>query len=166
MISKPPPSGKSEIDTWNQELRFEVNNDVQIIDVPVSKSAILNNYAKGKHAARLCNAANDAGYFEFIVPPSLKDFKEVTIRFIPTTSGTFNYTVNMAYGAVGAAHNATTKTTSVTGATATDGKIMEMSITSLFTDQVPNDQVGVEFVLDALSTTTEINLLSLFVKYI
>jgi hypothetical protein len=165
-ISKPPQTNDIRLNAWAQEVKTKFDNYLQTLEVPVSKNGILSNYVEGKHPCKLMSAAADAAYFGFVVPISLKEFKEVTIRFIPVTTGTINYSVNMQYGAVGAAYNTSTKTTNVTGYSVTNNLISEIDITSLFTDQVALDQVAIEFVLNALTTTTEVNLISVLIKYI
>lgn len=167
MISKLSKTDDLNMRLWAQETREEFNNYIQVLDIPVSKSGIIANYVKGKHAARYVTATapDNKAYFEFIVPYSLSAFKEVTIRFIPTTSGSFNYTVNLAYGAVGTNHATSTKTVTASKSV-TDALITEIDITSLFTDQQTSDQVGCEFVINTLTTTTVIDVLSLYIKYI
>lgn len=165
MIGKPPRNDDVSLSVWMREVALNFNNYIQTIDIPVSKSGIIGNYAKGKHPAKNM-VALDKAYFGFIVPRKLAEFKECTIRFIPNTTGSINYTVNLSYGGVGDSHNLNSKTVSVTGEVVTDAEITEIDITDLFTDQDPDDQIGCEFVLDALTTTTSIDILNLYIKYI
>lgn len=164
MINKLTATDELNLRLWAQQVASQYNNYVQTIDVPVSKSGIASNYVNGKHAARNLIAL-DTAYFEFIVPHAISQFKEVTVRFIPNVTGSFNYTVNLAYGSVGEAANARTKTVTAS-ASVTNLKVSEIDITSLFTDQKRSDQVGCEFVLNSLTTTTSLDLLSLYIKYI
>jgi len=163
MISK-LSDGELPLRLWADEVRGQFNNYIQILDIPVSKSGIATNYVKGKHPAKNLVALGTA-YFGFIVPYSLNQFKEATIRFIPNTTGSFNYTVNLAYGAIGASYSATTKTVTASKSV-TDGLLTEIDISSLFTDQNTNDQIGCELVVNSLTTTTSLDVLSLYVKYI
>lgn len=156
-----------EINAWSDEVKFSVNDKIITLDIPVSKSGLIVNHVKGKHPAKNLTtvAPDNKAYFGFVVPYSLRAFKEVTIRFIANTTGTINYTVNVAWGSVGAAYNANSATASATGVSVTDALISEINITSLFADQKLNDQVGVEFVLDSLTTTTSLDVLSLYIKH-
>lgn len=168
MISKPPQTKDVDLNIFLQETSREFNNYIQCLDIPVSKSGILDNYVHGKHAARIVNATESA-YFEFIAPHSLNQVKEVTIRFIPSTTGTIDWTVNLSYGGVGEDENANTKTVTADGLAVTDDIITEINLsypTDIWTDIDPGDQIGVQLLLDAVTTTTDIQVLSLYFKYI
>ena len=168
LISKPPPSGKTELDLWNQEVRDVSNNYVQSEFYPISDQGQLAGALKGKHPSRFLTAVNDVAYIELVIPPSLRAFKEAGIRMIPTTTGSIGYTVNFQYGAIGAAFNASSKTAATVGKAVTTNLIYELDlpITTFFTDLAPKDQLAVEFVLDALTTTTEVHILGLYLKFI
>jgi hypothetical protein len=166
MTSRPPQTPDVDLNIWLQEVRNELDNRIQSLIVPVTiglgtSTAVLH----GLHSAMQIEAAEIA-YFEFIVPHNLKQFKEVTIRFIPTTTGTIDWTVNLSYGGVGEDETVLTKTKTADGLAVTDDQVMEIDITSIFTDQDPGDQVGCQLIVDALSTTTNIYALSLYIKYI
>lgn len=165
MINKPPLTGQTAFDVWAQSVQFVFNNYIQSLVVPVSALGTGSAMLHGKHVTFQLQATETA-YFEFIVPHSIREFKEVTIRFIPSTTGSINYTVNLSYGGVGEDENASTKTVSATSVSVTDDKIMEIDITSLFTDQEAGDQIGCELILDAVTTTTDVHVLSLYIKYI
>lgn len=150
-----------------RDVKFAVDNYIQTLIVPVSQLGTGAGVLKGKHSARELDSGEKA-YFELVIPNAIKEFKEAGIRVIPTTSGTFNYTVNFEYGGIGDAYNLSTKTASVTGEAATDGNIQEIDlpISTFFTDLDADDQLAVELVVDAFSTTTKLNVLNLYIKYI
>ena len=165
MTSKAPKTGNTELDVWLQDIRYKTDNTVKGIFFPVSKSGIIGNYVHGKHPTKLLVAA-DSAYFGFVVPHEISAVKEVTIRFIPTTSGSLNYTVNTSYGGIGEDENQNSGTLSVTNKSVTDDQLMEIDITSLFGLIDADDQVGVEFYIDSLTTTTNLQILGLYFKYI
>ena len=123
----------------------------------------------GKHVTMQLQATETA-YFEFIVPHSIEQVKEVTIRFIPTGTGSITYTVNLSYGGVGEDENEKTQLLSVINPlSVTDDQISEINLShpvNLWIDVEAGDQVGVELILDGATTTTDIHVLSLYFKYI
>ena len=165
MISKLSDTTPLGLRLWAQEVQSVFNNYIHVVQVPVSSLGTGNYMLHGKHVTNQLQVGETC-YIEFIVPHSINEFKEVTIRFLGTVTGTFNYTVNLSYGPVGGDENASTKTITVNGATATDDQIREIDITSLFSDQDAGDQIGVELIANAFTTTTDIHVLDLYVKYI
>lgn len=167
MISKLTATDLLSLRIWAQQAQSEFNRYIQVLEAPVSKSGIISNYVHGKHPSKQLTAGNSA-YFGFIVPHSLVEFREAGIRIIPTTNGTISYTINLSYGGVGEDENAKTKTASVSGRAVIDDQITELDlpIVTFFTDQKTGDQVGCELVLDSATTTTDIQVLSLYIKYI
>lgn len=169
MISKPPRTDDAGLNVFNEEVRSRFNNYINSITVPVSSLGTGSYQLHGKHVTMQIQAAETA-YFEFIVPHSIEKVKEVTIRFIPSGTGTILYTANLSYGRVGADENAKTKSlVLVNPASVTDDQITEINLshpTNIWNDIESGDQVGVELVLDAAFTTTDIHVLSLYFKYI
>lgn len=168
MISKPPLTDDTNLNIWMQEVYFNFNNTVVSRFFPVSPLGTGAAALHGKHSTRNLTAGTQTAYMEAIIPHGIRAFKEAGIRIIPTTSGSINYTVNFSYGAVEADENALTKTASVNGLSVTDDQIAEVDlpISTFFTDLEGGDQLGVEFVLDALTTTTSVHVLGLYIKYI
>ncbi len=150
-----------------RDVKFEVDNYIQTLVIPVSPTGTGAAVLMGKHSARELDALETA-YFEFVIPKTVKAFKEAGIRIIPTTTGSINYTVNFQYGAVGASHTLSSKTAATTGKAVTNGQVMELDlpVTTFFTDLEALDQLAVEFVADAFTTTTKVNVLNLVIKYI
>lgn len=168
MISRPPKTDDTSLNVWTREVQSEFNNYIQTLQVPVSKSGIIGNYAHGKHPTKPLTSGESA-YFGFTVPHSLREFKEVTIRYIPTTTGTMSYTVNVSYGGVGEDENQNTATLSAVGVSVTDDQIMEINLstpTDLFAAVDIDDEVGIELKIDSFTTTTDIQVMRLYVKYI
>ncbi len=168
VLTHPPkPPDSPEFYGWLDALKYRVENTIQSFMVYPSRLGTGSASLHGQHSAWLLNNTTETGYFEFVIPYTTNEIKEVGIRVIGTTTGTIAYTIDLSYGPVGGDENASTQTTgAVTGYSVTDDRIQEINITSLFTDQNRGDQVGVEFTLDGLTTTTEIYLLGLFFKYI
>lgn len=167
MISNPPQTDNQEINVWNREVRHKFNNYIQSLIVNPSTLGTGAGVLKGKHPGQELDATEKA-YFETIIPNSAAQFKEAGIRVIPTTTGTIDYTVNFQYGSVGASFSASSKTSSVLGLAVTDGIVQEIDLplTTFFTDLSVNDQLAIEFVLDALHTTTKLYILNFYLKYI
>lgn len=169
MISKPPRTDDVGLNVFNDEVRNRFNNYINSLVVPVSSLGTGNYMLHGKHVTMQLQSTEKA-YFDFIIPHSIEQVKEVTIRFIPTVTGTILYTVNLSYGALGSDENANTQSLVViTPVSVIDDQISEINLThptNLWTDIEAGDQVGVEFVLDAATTTTDIHILSLYFKYI
>lgn len=168
MISKPPRTDDVGLNVFNEEVRGRFNNYINSLVAPVSSLGTGNYMLHGKHVTMQLQATETA-YFEFIVPHSIEQVKEVTIRFIPSGTGAIGYTVNLSYGGVGDDENARTQTVTVASLSVTDDQITEINLshpTNLWTDIEAGDQVGVELILDSATTTTDIHVLSFYFKYI
>lgn len=168
MISKPPRTDDVGLNVFNDEVRNRFNNYINSLVAPVSALGTGNYMLHGKHVTMQLQATETA-YFEFIVPHSIEQVKEATIRFIPSGTGTIGYTVNLSYGGVGDDENARTKTVTVASLSVTDDQITEINLshpTNLWTDIEAGDQVGVELILASATTTTDIHVLSFYFKYI
>jgi hypothetical protein len=153
---------------WAQEIQTVYNNYLQCLSVMPSTAGTSAVAVKGQHSGQLVTAPTETVYFEFTVPEGINSFKEAGIRFIATTTGTFDYTITFQFGAVGSSSTANTLTASVTGEAATSGLIdeLDLPISTYFKTLARGDQVSVKFVLDGLTTTTEVYLLNLYIKYI
>lgn len=167
LLTSPPQTKDVQFNIWAKDLVNKYNNYIQTLQVPVSTLGTGAILLHGKHPAVQIQATEKA-YFSVIIPFSVSQFKEAGIRIIPTVTGTINYTVNFSYGSVGADENTSTKTESVTGLSVTDDEITEIDlpIGTFFTDLDTNDQLGIEIILDSATTTTDIYVLSFYLKYI
>lgn len=155
------------MDKWNREVGDRFNGYISALYFPVSGLGTGTPQLKGHHPAIQLNSNGETAYISGVIPHSIADFREVGIRIIGTTTGLIDYTVNLEYGAVGEANDATARTATENGYAVTDGRIQEISLPleSVFDDLTGGDQIGVEIVLDGLTTTTAIHVLGLYLKY-
>lgn len=166
-ISKLTSTDDLSVRAWAQDVQRECNNYVHSYFVPVSTLGTGTSELHGKHSGKTLTAGQTA-YMETVIPHSLIAFKEAGIRIIPSGTGTIDYTVNFSYGAVEDDENESTKTLAVTGTSVTDDQVAELDLplSTFFTDLTQGDQLGIEIVLDALTTTTDIRILGFYLKYI
>lgn len=165
MISKPPELGLKSAEEWVREflgyferVRFEFQR-VQTIWFPVQGSNV-----HGDHPAKQLTVGNSA-FISLIIPREINQVKEVVVRLIPSTTGTIDWTANCSYGGKNEDESAYTETATANGLAVTDDRVTEIDVTSLFVAVRADDQVGVEFVLDAVTTTTDVYILGLYFKY-
>ncbi len=164
MTSKPPQLAGKKPENWIrqflsyfEEVRFEFMR-VRGFWFPVQSSE-----QHGDHPGHQLTAAESA-FISVLVPRGTNEIKEAVIRIIPTTTGTIDWTANASYGGSGADEAAGTATKTADGLAVTDDQITEIDVTSLFAGAAGDDQVGVEFVLDAATTTTDVYVLGLYLK--
>lgn len=165
LLSKSPKPDSPEFMAWLDEIRFRMNNRILSESFAPRPLGTGTATLHGKHSGVQVESGETA-YFEIIIPWSLRIYKAVGIRIIPTTTGDMDYTVNLSYGQPGEDENLNTATLSATNYVTTDDQIQEIDITSLFSDQDGGEQVGVEFTVDGFTTTTNVYVLSLYLKYI
>ena len=165
MISKPPSLGSQSPEEWIKEflgyfetLRFEFMR-AKALWFPAQ-----SNDVHGNHPGEQLTAGTSA-YISFIVPREIGEVKEAVIRFIPTTSGTIDWTATISYAAKNEDEAAATATKTADGLAVTDDRMTEIDITSVFAAIEADDQVGVKITLDAVATTTNIYVLGLYFKY-
>lgn len=159
------PQEMRDLKEYLSHLAFQIDNRIKSLHVNPSGLGTGSHSLHGKHSTVQVENGETA-YFELLAPHAIGEFKEVLIRFIPSGTGTYDYTVNLSYGKTGEDENGTTKTASDTGVAVTDDQIGEIDITSLFDDAEGGDQIGVEVVMDGFSTTTDLHILSLELKYV
>lgn len=169
MIDKPPELGSRKPEDWIrhflgyfQKVRFEFLR-VHNVWFPAMTNG-LGAEVHGTHPAHLVTATNSA-YVSMLAPRDLSEVKEVMLRLIPTTTGTIDYTVNITHAGVSEDEALNTGTLSATSISVTDDVITEIDVTSLFSTIDRDDQIGIQFVLDAVSTTTNVNVLGINFKY-
>ena len=165
MISKPPQLADKEPKDWIREflgyfesVRFEFMTVKGLWFHPQS------NDVHGKHPSEQVTAGNTA-YIGMVIPREVNEIKEVVLRLIPTTTGTIDYTVNSTFGGNNEDESSGTATLTADGLAVTDDRITEIDITSMFASVEADDQVGVEFVLDAVATTSNVYILGVYFKY-
>ena len=161
MLPNPPPTKDTALDVFLRKVQQEINNKVKSLFIPVASPSGQH----GKHTIKNITATNKA-YFEFAVPQDVNKIQEATVRFIPTVTGTMDWTFNVSEGSVGEDENQNTATVTADGKVCTDDQVQDVDVTSAFTNVDRGDQVGCEFVLDAVTTTTDLNILGLLINYI
>ncbi len=165
MISKAPALGKKKPETWIREflgwveggLRFEFLR-VGGIWFPVQGTE--------QHGGHPCDniAAASSAYIGVVVPRETQEIREAVIRIIPTVTGTIDWTATATYGGKDEDESAETATMTADTLAVTDDAITEIDVTDLFADAESDDQVGIQFTLDAAATTTDVNVLGLYLK--
>lgn len=164
MISKPPDLGEKDPKDWIKDflgyferVRFEFML-VEGLWFPAQSTE-----QHGFYPAHLLTAA-EAGYISAIIPRGTSEIKEAVIRIIPTTTGTIDWTADASFGGKNEDESAITSTKTADGLAVTDDRMTEIDVTSLFVSARENQQVGIRFTLDVLSTTTNVYLLGLYLK--
>jgi len=169
MINKPPQLGNKDSKNWIQEflvyfesVRFEFLK-VKGLWFPALYNG-LGTEVHGTHPGHV-TVSGDSAYVSVLIPREVNEIKEVVVRLIPTTTGTIDWTVNLSYGGKNEDESAATSTKTADGLAVTDDRITEIDITTAFSAVDANDQVGVQFVLDAVATTTNVYVLGIYFKY-
>lgn len=165
MISKPPQLGNKSFRQWIIEflgyferVRFELAK-VRTVWFPAQSTSV-----HGDHPGEQITATNSA-FISAIIPREVSEIREAVIRFIPSGTGTIDWTANLSSGDAGEDEADNTATMTANGLSVTDDQISEIDVTQLFSSVDKNDQVGLEFVLDAATTTTDVYVLGLYFKF-
>jgi hypothetical protein len=121
----------------------------------------------GTYFAILLDAATETALVSIQVPDDFVSLGTVRVVLIPTTTGTFDWTCNTASGACGEDEALATDTDTADTQAATDDQILCLDVSSAFDglSLAAGDFVGVEFVLDVLTTTTELLIVGLEFGY-
>lgn len=169
MISSPPKIGDKESKDWIREflgyfekVRFEFMR-VEGIWFPALYNGLGTN-VHGDHPGKLI-IATESAFISVVVPRGTNEIKEAVIRLIPTTTGTIDWTANASYGGKNEDESAGTATKTADALSVTDDRVTEIDVTSLFDAVDADDQVGIEFVLDAVATTANVYVLGLYLKF-
>lgn len=149
----PPNTGLTALNLYLQNIADTFNGKVHWIQC--QPSATTNH---GTHRI-LALTAGQSCYFEFQVPDDYRDINKAYVFFIPTTTGTFDWTVSTTCGAVGEDEALNSDSATADGATATDDQIGSVDCTDAFSNIEAGDIVGVKFAVDVLTTTTAINVM-------
>jgi hypothetical protein len=128
-----------------------------------SGTGLLTSYYGGYTSMRC--AATDWVDFSFHVPDNFVSLTNVKIIMIARTTGSYDYTADVKFGANGEPYNQHTDSSTSDGISVTDGYITERLITTAFDGLAANDNVGVQFTIDALTTTLYMYVLGLNFKY-
>lgn len=118
-----------------------------------------NNYP----SVRL-NAATQACFFRGFIKKlaTTVTFQQALLVYIPTTTGTWSFTLNTNFAQGGAASTTNTDALSVAGQAATGNQMTHLDVSGAFdiANWAPGMTFGAKLTLDAL-TTTEIHVLGI-----
>lgn len=103
--------------------------------------------------------------FSFRLPADFTSLTSVKVILFGTTTGTFGWTASTRFGANGEAFNNHTGSATAGGQAVTNLQLLELNISAAFAGVAANDIIGLRFTLDTLTTTVNINLIGLDVKY-
>lgn len=122
----------------------------------------------GKYPSVLLDAGAETALFSVRVPAKYVSLGTVYVVIIPTTTGTFDWTCNADSGACGEDEALNSDTDTADGQAATDDQILCLDVSAAFNGLglVAGDHIGVEFVLDVLTTTTELHVIGLAFGYV
>jgi hypothetical protein len=159
-IPRAPRTGNTATDNWNDKIYENLMGSVKSIFIPAADAAT----AHGTHFGKELTAGTST-YIECRLPSHLLEIRAAYLKFIPATTGTFDYTVTITYGADFDDEALNTNTKTADGDLCTDDLIESLDITSAFADIDQEDQIGLKFTVDALGTTTNLNVLGLDLKF-
>jgi hypothetical protein len=160
-MTKPTYSDNKELNKWMNDLYNSVNFDLKSLFVPVVSPATTH----GTHSTKQLTAGVSA-YFELVIPDELKNVKEVNVRLFPTTTGSFAYTFNVTHGKNGEDEALNTGTKTETGKAVTDDQIYDLDVTSCFSTIERQSSVGCQFTCNSLTTTTNLQIIGLVLRYL
>lgn len=109
--------------------------------------------------------AGENAHFNFRLPNDFVALTSAKMVILPFTTGSFDWTVNTYFGASGEAYNANTDSATADGQAVTNVQLLELTISDAFTGVAANDIIGVNFLLDVLTTTSLVGILGLDIKY-
>ena len=166
MINKPPELGAKKPEEWIQEwlgyfenVRFEFMK-VRGLWFPALYNG-LGSCVHGTHPGQIL-IAGESGYISAVIPRETIEIRQAVIRIIPTTTGAIDWTATVTYGAVGEDEAEDTETVTADDLDVTDDEITEIDVTDLFAAVSQSDQIGLQFTLDAVDTTTNVYLLGMY----
>lgn len=168
MISKPPGLGTKKPEDWIREflayfedVRFEFAR-VGGLWFPAMYNG-LGAEVHGTHPGKLL-VAGESGYISAFVPRETQEIRQAVIRLIPTTTGTIDWTADASFGGAVEDESAVTATKTADGKAVTDDQITEIDVTTLFASAQTDQQAGIKFTVDVLTTTANVYLLGLYLK--
>lgn len=129
--------------------------------VPVSQGGQLGQVVHGTYPVFLLDAVAEVAYFSWTVPTGYSSLTSADLVVIPTTTGTFDWTINTSWAADGEDEALATDTATADGTTSTDDQMTAVDISAAFTGIAAGDYIGIKLTLDALTTTTQINVVGI-----
>lgn len=115
-------------------------------------------YLHGCHPVLPLNL-NDYGWIEITMPRQIANLEEAILLYIPTLTGTWDYSIYTSGGYCGEDESEHTDNMADTGVAVTNDRIECLDITDALTPYHVGDNVGVRVQCVGLDTTTAINLL-------
>lgn len=160
MISNPPNIPEQSLGKWLKEVWFEINKRMWTVFIP--PSVVDTNH--GQYATNQM-VALDTLYFSWVIPHQFSGTAKATIVFIPTTTGTIDWTVDTTFAGIGIDEALNSSTATANGLAVTDDQMAEIDITSVFADVQRNQSIGIKLTLDALAATVNIHVLGVYIRY-
>lgn len=112
------------------------------------------------HTVRIITAGLGC-YIEIIIPVQVSSLEEAVLIYIPTGTGSWDYTISTEGGACGEDEQQHSDSITDDGEAVTDDEIECLDISGALTPYHAGDVVGVEIVCDVLTTTTAINVIGI-----
>ena len=164
MISKTPDRGDKTPEQWIDEFRSYFERvRFEFIRVRGLWFPAQSSEQHGDHPGDQIILGTSA-FISAVIPRGTNQIRQAVIRLIPTASGTIDWTANLSSGGLGQDESANTATLTAIDRAVVDDEITEIEVTDLFASVSPDDQVGLEFILDAATTTTDVYVLGLYLK--
>ena len=143
-----------------------------ITTIPMEIQPFLTNRCRGenKRTKRRVEALTDTDdpfltcFITGLLPRGFGLIRTVELLYIPTTTGTWDYTVDTQAAAIGEDKDIHTDSKTADGVTATDDLIHALDITSAFDLYLPGDAFGCRVTCDVLTTTTKINVIGIRIQ--
>lgn len=117
-----------------------------------------------RHAVYQLTAGQVCYMDNIIMPRNFANLEEAILIYIPTGTGTWDYTLASAGGECSEDESEHTDFITDDGESVTDDRLECLDITALFTLYKAGDIIGVKVTCDALSTTTAINIIGIRLK--
>ena len=152
-------------------LNLETQYDKAVADIaPATKEFFVPVTGVGNagvYAGYLYTLSAPAQYARLLarLPADFLTLTAAKIVLYATGTGTFDWTCNTSWGTIGEHHDGTTDTATADGQAVTDQHILELDVSAAFTGVAALDTIKITFILDALATTTAINVLGINFKY-
>lgn len=118
-------------------------------------------FPHGTHAVCGCVAGESCYFYEFEMPRQAVNLTKAVLKYIPTGTGTWDYTVNTSGGQCDEDESANVDSITADGIAVTDDQIECLDITGALTPYTVGDSVGVQVTVDAMDTTTAILFLGI-----
>ena len=129
-----------------------------------SGQARIDLSAHGRHTVIPLAAGDMCWMFSCTMPRKASNLETAILRYIPTGTGTWDYTIDSAGGYCGEDESEHTDQITDDGEAVTDDEIECLDITDVLTPYNAGDVVGITITCDALSTVTAINIVEILIR--